>query len=149
LQGRSPGDHKRRWGSLRLYLCGDEACAATADQEEDEEEEDDNGTVVSAGSFETCPTTRIPAADRGADVKGASDSSDPEVLQNGVHGNGVLATPVGEEEAATLIQSAFRTFMVCCRSISNSRLPRGNPIAHANPSMRCACRRGGGCCRRC
>jgi hypothetical protein len=113
LQGRSPGDHKRRWGSLRLYLCGDEAGAAAADQEEEDgDEEEDNGTVASAGSFETCPVTRIPVTD----VNGGADSNDPEELRHRVQGSaaqdGVLAMPVGEEESATLIQSAFRRFMV-------------------------------------
>ncbi|KAK1611400.1 hypothetical protein QYE76_035073 [Lolium multiflorum] len=107
---RSPGDRKRRWSSLRLYLCGDEAGAAAVDQEE-EDDDDDDGTVVSAGSFETCPMARVP----GADQHGGADSSNPEEPRHRIGGNavgdGVSTRPVGEEEAATLIQSAFRRFM--------------------------------------
>jgi hypothetical protein len=104
LQERSPGDRKRRWSSLRLYLCGDEAGAAAAGQEEDDD--DDDGTVVSAGSFETCPVTRAP----GADQHGGADSSNPEEPRHPIQGN--APQDGDEEEAATLIQSAFRRFMV-------------------------------------
>ncbi|CAD6336315.1 unnamed protein product [Miscanthus lutarioriparius] len=44
----SAADHRRRWSSLRLYLCGEEMNAAA------EEEEDDDGETVSVKSFETC-----------------------------------------------------------------------------------------------
>ncbi|KAM0915003.1 hypothetical protein ACQ4PT_011152 [Festuca glaucescens] len=59
--------------------------------------------------------TRVPAADRRGDVNGAADSNDPVEPRHRIQGNaaqdGVLTMPVGEEEAATLIQSAFRRFM--------------------------------------
>jgi hypothetical protein len=111
LQERSPGDRKRWRSSLRLYLCGDEAGAAAVDQEE-EEDDDDDGTVASAGSFETCPVTRVLVADQ----VGGADSSNPEEPRHRIGGDavedGVSTRPVGEEEAARLIQSAFRRFMV-------------------------------------
>ncbi|KAM3192761.1 hypothetical protein ACQJBY_069765 [Aegilops geniculata] len=101
---RSPGDHKRRWGSLRLYLCGDENGAGAEDGEDD-----DDGTV-SARSFETCAMTQdaqaLAAADqRRRDVNGHSE-------QVGVQWSPSEPTkPFTEDEAATLIQSAFRRFM--------------------------------------
>ncbi|CAM0910031.1 unnamed protein product [Alopecurus aequalis] len=108
---RSPGDHKRRWGSLRLYLCGDESGGAAAADDDD----DEDGTVVSAGSFEACAVIQIPLARQGSDVDGGvqdSSSGCPEELRRRVQGDHGLPTePVGEEEAAALIQSEFRRFM--------------------------------------
>lgn len=106
---RSPGDRKRRWSSLRMYLCGDETGAAAADQVAEEDDEDD-GTVVSAGSFETCPMARIPVAHQSSDV----DSCNPDELQGQGSAEEDMGAPTGrltEEEAARLIQSAFRRFM--------------------------------------
>ncbi|BAS98588.1 Os06g0611150, partial [Oryza sativa Japonica Group] len=54
---RGSADHKRRWSSLRLYLCGDEISAAA----EDENDDDDDGTV-SVKSFETCAMPQEPQA---------------------------------------------------------------------------------------
>lgn len=86
-----------------------------ADQEDDDV---DDGTVVSAGSFETCAMTQIPTAHQSSGVNGGvEDSGNPEELQRRI----LPREPVGEGEAATLIQSAFRRFMV--RSRSKDRLP--------------------------
>ncbi|KAF7110347.1 hypothetical protein CFC21_110470 [Triticum aestivum] len=107
---RSPGDHKRRWGSLRLYLylCGDENGAGAEDGEDD-----DDGTV-SARSFETCAMTQDAQAPAAADQRRRD-------VNGGAHGHaeqvhvqwspGERTKPFTEDEAATLIQSAFRRFM--------------------------------------
>lgn len=123
-QERSPGDHKRRWGSLRLYLCGDENGAGA-----EEGEDDDDGTV-SARSFETCAMTQ--------DAQAPAASDQPRRDVDGTHEHaeevhvqwspGKRTTPFTEEEAATLIQSAFRRFMV--------RLLNENP--DSEPKLRLA-----------
>lgn len=120
----SAADHRRRWSSLRLYLCGEEMNAAA------EEEDDDDGETVSVKSFETCcvmPPDEAhvvpvvahrlmshadntvddnpgePAEDRSSRVPGDGEQSHAHVV----------VVPASEEEgAATLIQSAFRGFMV-------------------------------------
>ena len=67
--------------------------------------------------------------------KARQSSSSPEELQQRIQGNAEEddgLPPVGEEEAARVIQSAFRRFMV--RSRPKDRLPtksRG-PIARAD-----------------
>uniref|UniRef100_A0ACD5WT99 Uncharacterized protein n=1 Tax=Avena sativa TaxID=4498 RepID=A0ACD5WT99_AVESA len=60
--------------------------------------------------------TRLPAADQHADVNGGAENSNPDELQHRIQGNVVVdgpptEEPAGEEEAARLIQSAFRRFM--------------------------------------
>lgn len=121
LQERGSADHKRRWSSLRLYLCGDEISAAA----EDENDDDDDGTV-SVKSFETCAMPQEPQAAaltvaRPANgVDGVADAGGhPEE-----HGSMSIpikdiAPPTAAEpatdsqvEAATMIQSVFRGFMV-------------------------------------
>lgn len=99
-QEKGSAEHRRRWGSLRLYLCGEEMNAAA------EEEEDGDGDTVSVKSFETCCVMPeeahvvVPV---------------PHRLMSAAHdGNDQSRVPGGadEEGAATLIQSAFRGFMV-------------------------------------
>ncbi|KAJ1259884.1 hypothetical protein BS78_10G190000 [Paspalum vaginatum] len=99
---KGSADHRRRWSSLRLYLCGEEMHAAPEEEEEDE--------TVSVKSFETCVVTMPPEAHAPAaqpsDVRDAVENDTPweEPQDQGV--------PAGEEgAAATLIQSAFRGFM--------------------------------------
>ncbi|TVU08155.1 hypothetical protein EJB05_41544 [Eragrostis curvula] len=104
---RGSADHRRRWGSLRLYLCGEEINTAP-------EEEDDDGTV-SVKSFETCvmaQETQFPAVAQQSDVHNADDhTGSPEDPLPGEHSHVVPMEPSRDEEAATLIQSAFRGFM--------------------------------------
>lgn len=137
---RSPGDHKRRWGSLRLYLCGEENGAGAEDGEDD-----DDGTV-SARSFETCAMTQDAhapaAADQGRrDVNGGARGNAEEVQ---VKWNPSEPTkPFTEDEAATLIQSAFRRFMARGRLLQEElRRSSGQeccygeePKSPASPSM--------------
>ncbi|KAF7097299.1 hypothetical protein CFC21_099133 [Triticum aestivum] len=104
---RSPGDHNRRWGSLKLYLCGDENGAGAEDGEDD-----DDGTV-SARSFETCAMTQDAqapgAADQRRDVNGRARSHAEQVRVQWSPGE--PTKPFTEDDAAKLIQSAFRRFM--------------------------------------
>ncbi|VAI90743.1 unnamed protein product [Triticum turgidum subsp. durum] len=105
---RSPGDHKRRWGSLRLYLCGDENGAGAEDGEDD-----DDGTV-SARSFETCTMTQDAQAPAAADQRRRDVNGGAHGHAEQVHAQwspGERTKPFTEDEAATLIQSAFRRFM--------------------------------------
>ncbi|WVZ79422.1 hypothetical protein U9M48_027002 [Paspalum notatum var. saurae] len=106
---KGSADHRRRWSSLRLYLCGEEMHAAP-------EEEDDE--TVSVKSFETCLV--MPPVAQPSDVHDAVNNDTPgeepedQGVPAGEHGRAVVpAERVGGEEgaAATLIQSAFRGFM--------------------------------------
>ncbi|CAN6220817.1 unnamed protein product [Urochloa humidicola] len=108
---KGASDHRRRWVSLRLYLCGDEMNAAT--------EEDDDETV-SVKSFETC--VMMPSQEAHAPVAQPSDLHDaddnhpgePEYQRVPSEENHVVVPtePAAERQgAATLIQSAFRGFM--------------------------------------
>ncbi|PAN23335.1 hypothetical protein GQ55_4G085700 [Panicum hallii var. hallii] len=108
---RGAGDHRRRWSSLRLYLCGEEMNTAP------EEEEDE---TVSVKSFETCvmppQEEHVPVAvAQPGGVHDADDSTgDPEDQRvPGEESHAVVPTEPDEKEgaAATLIQSAFRGFM--------------------------------------
>nr|CAB3468396.1 unnamed protein product [Digitaria exilis] len=107
----STSDHRRRWSSLRLYLCGEEM--NTAPDEDDVE-------TVSVKSFETCvmpQEAHIPVA-QSSDVHDADaddNTREPEDHRvPGEHNHVVVPTEPAEKEqgAATLIQSAFRGFMV-------------------------------------
>ncbi|CAL5053716.1 unnamed protein product [Urochloa decumbens] len=107
---KGAADHRRRWGSLRLYLCGDEINAAT--------EEDDDETV-SVKSFETCvmmpQEAPVPVAQL-SDVMHDADNNPGEPEYQRVPGEEshviMPAEPADKEIAgATLIQSAFRGFM--------------------------------------
>ncbi|CAL5039345.1 unnamed protein product [Urochloa decumbens] len=107
-QEKGAADHRRRWGSLRLYLCGDEMNTAT-------EEEDDDETV-SAKSFETCvmpQEAHFPVAQLSDEPNVDGDTGEPEDQRiPGEEGHVVVpAEPAEKEGAATLIQSAFRGFM--------------------------------------
>lgn len=114
-QEKGSAEHRRRWGSLRLYLCGEEMNAAA------EEEEDGDGDTVSVKSFETCCVMpeeahvvvpvphRLMSAAHDGDALGNDSSGEPgDDDQSRVPGG----TGADEEGAATLIQSAFRGFMV-------------------------------------
>lgn len=94
---------------LRLYLCGEEINTAA-------EEEEDEGTV-SVKSFETCvmaQDAQVPVMAQQSDGHDADDklggSDDPLPGEQ----SQVVAPmePARTDEAATLIQSAFRGFMV-------------------------------------
>lgn len=111
---KGSAEHRRRWGSLRLYLCGEEMNAAA------EEEEDGDGDTVSVKSFETCCVMpeeahvvvpvphRLMSAAHDGDALGNDSSGEPgDDDQSRVPGG----TGADEEGAATLIQSAFRGFM--------------------------------------
>ncbi|KAL5200491.1 hypothetical protein ABZP36_021694 [Zizania latifolia] len=104
---RGSVDHKKRWSSLRLYLCGDEVSAAA--NEENDVDDDDDGTV-SVKSFETCAMQPEPPAPAN-DVAGADPDDHPE--EQGSKYSSPTAEPAmaSHDEAATLIQSAFRGFM--------------------------------------
>lgn len=107
MKERSPVDHKSRWSSLRLYLCGDEIGAAA-------EEEDDE--TVSVRSFQTCAMppqeAQVPVAQPG-DVNVADNNPEEHEDQGDIpEKDSVPTEPVSQEEAAALIQSAFRGFMV-------------------------------------
>ncbi|KAG2607190.1 hypothetical protein PVAP13_4NG183200 [Panicum virgatum] len=109
---KGAGAHRRRWSSLRLYLCGEEM--NTAPEEEDDE-------TVSVKSFETCvmppQEEHVPVAV--APPTGVRDGDDstgePEDQRvPAEHSHAVVPTgPDDKKEgaAATLIQSAFRRFM--------------------------------------
>ncbi|CAN6201139.1 unnamed protein product [Urochloa humidicola] len=107
---KGAADHRKRWGSLRLYLCGDEMNAAT--------EEDDDETV-SVNSFETCvmpQEAHVPVAEPSDEHEHDADDNPGEPEDQRVPGEEshvvVPAEPAGKEiAAATLIQSAFRGFM--------------------------------------
>uniref|UniRef100_A0A0E0LDG5 Uncharacterized protein n=1 Tax=Oryza punctata TaxID=4537 RepID=A0A0E0LDG5_ORYPU len=111
-------DHKRRWSSLRLYLCGDEISAAA----EEDNDDDDDGTV-SVKSFETCRMPQEPQAAatvaRPANGVDGGDDADGHSEEHGSMSIPVkdTALPTAEpatdsqDEAATMIQSAFRGFM--------------------------------------
>ncbi|GJN38811.1 hypothetical protein PR202_gb27887 [Eleusine coracana subsp. coracana] len=104
---KGSADHRRRWTSLRLYLCGEEMNTAA-------EDEDDEGTV-SVKSFETCVMAqeeKVPVAQQ-SDGHNADDNlvahDDPHP---GEQSHVVVAVESARtEEAATVIQSAFRGFM--------------------------------------
>ncbi|XP_040381289.1 protein IQ-DOMAIN 1 [Oryza brachyantha] len=111
---KGAADHKRRWSSLRLYLCGDEITAAA----EDENDDDDDGTV-SVKSFQSCAMPQKPHAAAAADdVDGADDAEGHPKEQGSISAPVKETSPAIEpatasrHEAATLIQSAFRGFMV-------------------------------------
>ncbi|KAL6603838.1 hypothetical protein ACP70R_044199 [Stipagrostis hirtigluma subsp. patula] len=100
---KGSADHRRRWSSLRLYLCGEEANGAPEDDDDDE--------TVSVKSFETCvmpPEPHVPAA-QPSDVHDAVDNPEEREVQRipSEHSHSVPA----QEDAARLIQSAFRGFM--------------------------------------
>ncbi|KAF0903116.1 hypothetical protein E2562_025707 [Oryza meyeriana var. granulata] len=114
---RGSADHKRRWSSLRLYLCGDEINAAA-----EENEDDDDGTV-SAKSFETCAMPQEPQA-VAAVARPANDVDGADATDGHSEELGSMSIPVKDtapptaqpatgsrDEAATLIQSVFRGFM--------------------------------------
>ncbi|XP_066372305.1 protein IQ-DOMAIN 33-like [Miscanthus floridulus] len=116
----SAADHRRRWSSLRLYLCGEEMNAAA------EEEEDDDGETVSVKSFETCcvmPPDEahvVPVvdhrlmshADNTVDDNPGEPAEDRSRVPGGEQSHGNVVVPARKEEgAATLIQSAFRGFL--------------------------------------
>ncbi|XP_062233051.1 protein IQ-DOMAIN 33-like [Phragmites australis] len=107
---KGSADHRRRWSSLRLYLCGEEMNAG-------QEEEDDE--TVSVRSFETFVMQQqphIPVA-QPSEVHNANYPGEPE-------DQGIPSEPshawAGKEEAATLIQSALRGFMAR-RQLQESR----------------------------
>ncbi|CAD6344153.1 unnamed protein product [Miscanthus lutarioriparius] len=115
----SAADHRRRWSSLRLYLCGEEMNAAA---------EEEDGETVSVKSFETCcvlppeeahvipvVVAHRPAshADNTVDDNNPGEpAEDRSRVPGGEQNHGHVVVPAREEEgAATLIQSAFRGFM--------------------------------------
>ncbi|KAL6874171.1 hypothetical protein ACP4OV_014253 [Aristida adscensionis] len=103
---KGSSDHRRRWSSLRLYLCGEEINGAP---------EDDDEETASVKSFETCVMAQEPhvAAALPSDIHNTVDNHEGPEDQRipGEHSDGVSARPAGEEDAATLIQSAFRALM--------------------------------------
>lgn len=111
MQEKGAADHRRRWSSLRLYLCGDEMNAAAPDDDDDE--------TLSVKSFETCvmmpqEVHAVPVADQQSDdVHDADDNTgEPEDQRISGHVAVPPTEPAEKEGAATLIQSAFRGFMV-------------------------------------
>lgn len=103
---KASADHRRRWSSLRLYLCGEEMNTAP-------EEEDDEGTV-SVKSFETCvmaQEAQIPVAQQSDGHNVGDNLEGPDDPVPGEQSHVVVPVEPATEEAATLIQSAFRGFM--------------------------------------
>ncbi|CAN6216340.1 unnamed protein product [Urochloa humidicola] len=106
---KGAADHRRRWGSLRLYLCGDEMNTAA------EEDDDETNSVK---SFETCvmmpQEVHAPVAQPG-DVHDADNNpGEPEYQRvPGEESHIVVPDEPADKEvaAAMLIQSAFRGFM--------------------------------------
>lgn len=108
FQEKGSADHRRRWSSLRLYLCGEEINTSP-------EDDDDEGTV-SVKSFETCvmgQEAQVPVAQQSDGHNTDEKLEGPDDPLPGEQSHVVVPVePARTEEAATLIQSAFRGFMV-------------------------------------
>ncbi|XVF31836.1 hypothetical protein REPUB_Repub17cG0027900 [Reevesia pubescens] len=87
---------KKRWSSVRLYLCGDEFNSVLA--------EEDSSSVKSSEATVTQPITES-LRDEGEDQ---SDETEPNVPQEK---NNSISKLFHEEDAALVIQSAFRYFL--------------------------------------
>lgn len=85
---------KRRWSSVRSYLCGDEFNSVLA--------EEDSASVKSSEATVTQPIPDESTVEKDSQCKEAKE----EQKQNSA------STFFSEEEAAILIQSTFRSFLV-------------------------------------
>ncbi|XP_042481179.1 protein IQ-DOMAIN 33 isoform X2 [Macadamia integrifolia] len=101
---RNYGVDKKRWSSVRSYLCGDEINSVLA--------EEDSASVKSSEATVTQPV--------GEDLKDEveiqceeKEELEEEIPQENQNSDNVV---LNKEEAATIIQSAFRVFMARRRS---------------------------------
>ncbi|KAF9669583.1 hypothetical protein SADUNF_Sadunf14G0122600 [Salix dunnii] len=92
----APGDHKKRWSSVRLYLCGEELNSVLA--------EEDSASVKSSEATVTQPMVED-SEDKG-DVQNEGTEEDlPKEKHNST------SKLFRQEDAAIIIQSAFRDFL--------------------------------------
>lgn len=92
----TPGDHRKRWSSVRLYLCGEELNSVLA--------EEDSASVKSSEATVTQPMLED-TEDKG-DVQNEETREDiPKEKHNST------SKLFRQEDAAIIIQSAFRDFL--------------------------------------
>ncbi|KAJ6723781.1 IQ-DOMAIN 5-RELATED [Salix koriyanagi] len=94
----APGDHKKRWSSVRLYLCGEELNSVLA--------EEDSASVKSSEATVTQPVLEDSEEKGDVENEGAEEDM-PKEKHNST------SKLFRQEDAAITIQSAFRDFLVC------------------------------------
>ncbi|XP_010252628.1 PREDICTED: protein IQ-DOMAIN 1-like [Nelumbo nucifera] len=94
--GRSNGVDRRRWSSVRSYLCGDEFNSVLA--------EEDSASIKSSEATVTQPV----AEDLKEEVETQSGVKEEQILDEKQNSSTKL---LSEEDAAIFIQSAFRRFL--------------------------------------
>ncbi|KAJ6674610.1 IQ-DOMAIN 33 [Salix viminalis] len=92
----SPGDHKKRWSSVRLYLCGEELNSVLA--------EEDSASVKSSEATVTQPVLED-SEEKGDVENGGAEEDMPKEKHNST------SRLFRQEDAAITIQSAFRDFL--------------------------------------
>ncbi|KAJ4982466.1 hypothetical protein NE237_033303 [Protea cynaroides] len=137
-KSRSVGDHdsnvknygmdKRRWSSFRFYLCGDEINSVLA--------EDDSASVNSSEA-----TVTQPIADDLKEELEIQCEEKEDVEQQILQENQTADTKIlNKDEAATIIQSAFRGFMKRRRGGRKEEMSKvENPQGIESPSRKSVC----------
>ncbi|KAG5232037.1 protein IQ-DOMAIN [Salix suchowensis] len=92
----APGDHKKRWSSVRLYLCGEELNSVLA--------EEDSASVKSSEATVTQPVLEDSEEKGDVENEGAEEDM-PKEKHNST------SKLFRQEDAAITIQSAFRDFL--------------------------------------
>ncbi|KAJ6680533.1 IQ-DOMAIN 5-RELATED [Salix purpurea] len=92
----APGDHKKRWSSVRLYLCGEELNSVLA--------EEDSASVKSSEATVTQPVLED-SEEKGDVENGGAEEDMPKEKHNST------SRLFRQEDAAITIQSAFRDFL--------------------------------------
>ncbi|KAG6748723.1 hypothetical protein POTOM_048656 [Populus tomentosa] len=93
----TPGDHRKRWSSVRLYLCGEELNSVLA--------EEDSASVKSSEATVTQPMLED-TGDKGDVQNEEAKEEMPKEKHNST------SKLFRQEDAAIIIQSAFRDFLV-------------------------------------
>ncbi|GKV30775.1 hypothetical protein SLEP1_g39555 [Rubroshorea leprosula] len=109
--GRSNVVDKRRRGTVRSYLCGEEFYSVVA--------EEHSASVQSSEATVTQPLSE-PLMEKGDIQSEASQQNIPKGKQ------GSISDLYHEEDAAIVIQSAFRRFLTKCRNIEEIKSKDGN-----------------------
>ncbi|KAJ6401407.1 hypothetical protein OIU84_016758 [Salix udensis] len=92
----APGDHKKRWSSVRLYLCGEELNSVLA--------EEDSASVKSSEATVTQPVLED-SEEKGDVENGGAEEDMPKEKHSST------SRLFRQEDAAITIQSAFRDFL--------------------------------------
>lgn len=138
IQGRSNGGEKKRWSSVRSYLCGDEFNSVLAVDDSGSIKDSLDPLLTMSQQLSTEPSDSVLAIQDSASVKllrleeedsvsgqnsevsvtqplhkeDQSEGTETHIPKRHHHQTTLISKPFLEEEAAIIIQSAFRSYLV-------------------------------------